>query len=348
MKPIFRAATPDDYPRLREFLIRIFRAGTDDLFLRQEQMHWKYWEPRPDWQGPRSFIVEHDGNIAAHGGVWPMPVRLCEGGGWIPSFNLIDCASDPTYPGLGMAMVRKMAADGEPVWVFGGTPAARAMREAGGFQKVHTVGIHGLPLRPAAMERNRLAFGWRGVARLGRNIKSSLSTPAVPAGWSAVALSAFAAQAQADGEADDAWSGSRFQSSLSIASYYERCPVATMKWWELRRDGKRAGYFCLALTPGQARLVDGRVGDGSSIHWQALAGLAAAQARTEGAHELAAWGAREEVREGLDKAGVRLRTTDDLMLYDRLKRLPAGETFDFHFLHSDRAFLHPGTPAYLW
>jgi hypothetical protein len=36
------------------------------------------------------------------------------------------------------------------------------------------------------------------------------------------------------------------------------------------------------------------------------------------------------------------------MVYDRLKRLLAGETFDFHFLHSDRAFLHPGTPAYLW
>jgi hypothetical protein len=142
--------------------------------------------------------------------------------------------------------------------------------------------------------------------------------------------------------------GPGFQSSLSIALYYSKCPVARMKWWELRRGGARAGYFCLALMPGQARLVDGRAGDGSAASWQALASLAAAQARAEGAHEFVCWGARDEVRQGLRAAGVPERSTDELLVYDRLQRLPAGQTYDFHLLHSDRAFLHPGSPAYLW
>jgi hypothetical protein len=60
---------------LSDFLGRMFRgAGTS--FLAEKHMGWRYWSPRPDWAGSRSFTARHDGTIVAHAAVWPVRVRV--------------------------------------------------------------------------------------------------------------------------------------------------------------------------------------------------------------------------------------------------------------------------------
>jgi len=35
-------------------------------------LQWKYWEPGTSRKGSRSFALEQDGNLVAHGSIWPI------------------------------------------------------------------------------------------------------------------------------------------------------------------------------------------------------------------------------------------------------------------------------------
>ena len=35
------------------------------------QLHWKYWQPREDWQGSRCYVLTRDELIIAHAAVVP-------------------------------------------------------------------------------------------------------------------------------------------------------------------------------------------------------------------------------------------------------------------------------------
>jgi len=53
--------------------------GPDAPIVRPELMRWKYFEPRPDWDGPRSYVMLRDGHIFAHGCVVPETFRTAHG-----------------------------------------------------------------------------------------------------------------------------------------------------------------------------------------------------------------------------------------------------------------------------
>ena len=89
--------TPADAPVIARFLSQVFQLPPAAPLVDARHMFWKYWAPRPDWTGSRSFIARHGDIIAAHAAAWP--VRIRAGGQVVSAAHLIDWAADPSCPG---------------------------------------------------------------------------------------------------------------------------------------------------------------------------------------------------------------------------------------------------------
>ena len=71
---------PQDLPELTGFLLGVFHASPDAPFVQPDLMRWKYFAPRPDWDGRRSYLTRAaDGRISAHGCVAPVTFRTPTG-----------------------------------------------------------------------------------------------------------------------------------------------------------------------------------------------------------------------------------------------------------------------------
>src|SRR5205823_11922999 len=92
-----RRTTPGDAPALTAFLARMFDP---EAVVGERHMHWKYWSPRSDWAGSRSFVACRNGAIVAHAAVWPVRIRV--GDQTVSAVHAVDWAADPGYPGAGI------------------------------------------------------------------------------------------------------------------------------------------------------------------------------------------------------------------------------------------------------
>jgi hypothetical protein len=138
-----------------------------------------------------------------------------------------------------------------------------------------------------------------------------------------------------------------FARSATTMAEWSRCPAAGFRWYSVLRGGKRSGYFCLTLTPGQARVADAWTPSENAQDWAHLYRLAIHAARQEkGIHEIRADAVPECCRQGLEMAGFRLRHREPLMIRDRRQRLPAGKVLHFQLMDGDGAFWHAGRPDY--
>src|SRR5579863_3890231 len=99
MKSTFRATTPSDARAISELLTAVFGPSGDNAGSSQKAMSWKYWSPHPFWEGSRSYVVESEGRILAHGAVVPQWARW--NGNRFRWFHLIDWAATPDVPGVG-------------------------------------------------------------------------------------------------------------------------------------------------------------------------------------------------------------------------------------------------------
>ena len=75
MATVCRPTTVADEARLIEFLTRVFATERNADFVSPAMLRWKYWDAREDCPEPRSFVMEKDGEIIAHVGLWPVTVR---------------------------------------------------------------------------------------------------------------------------------------------------------------------------------------------------------------------------------------------------------------------------------
>src|ERR1700730_2893491 len=84
-----RAATPADLPALLELMNEVgLRPNTAP-----EHLEWKYWRPRADHPGPRSFVMTRGSQILAHTAI--VPGVCLAGTDSIRTLHLIDWAARP-------------------------------------------------------------------------------------------------------------------------------------------------------------------------------------------------------------------------------------------------------------
>ncbi len=338
MRPVFRATTSADAQNLADFLRRNLNPRPDHPLFTPSALQWKYWQARPDWDGSRSYIVERDGQILAHGAAWPVHL---EGEVRLTGFHLFDWAADAASPGMGAAVLQRMASLADLVWVAGGSDDARRTRAATGFRAAGEITIHALPLHPVRLEWTRGHSDWKTPARWLRNRGLRLRAPAPEPGWEAFPC--------VDPERlPPSRLSPAFHSSIGFSRYYSECPVARMRWYEIGHNGAFMGYFLLAETPGQIRLAEASLQNRAGRDaWRNLAGLAVRAALNQpDANEIVAWTNHPDFQAALTDAGFLHRGSEELMVRDPAHKF-AGQAPHFQMLQGDMAFLHGGRPAYL-
>jgi hypothetical protein len=71
-------------------------AGLNVTATPREQ-HWKYWQDRPDWPGPRSYVMTRGSEIIAHAAL--VPGTCATQAHRFRVLHLIDWAAHPTANG---------------------------------------------------------------------------------------------------------------------------------------------------------------------------------------------------------------------------------------------------------
>ena len=226
---MFRTTCPKDLPRIQALLQAAFRSGPDAPNLDAELLRWKYWDPGTTWNGSRSYALENDGLMVAHGSIWPIAIAgVC-------AANLLDWAAVRFPPGMGVALVRGLA-EILPVMIStGGSKATRAIMPRIGFRHVANQSVYVRVLRPFPQYRTRPPEAMkRALPRLARNIWWSVVPPAAMRQWSASRTS----------ELSDA-----------AAEHLLKCPGAKVTAWSLEHPRAEQGYFVLSRVGGQCRIA---------------------------------------------------------------------------------------------
>lgn len=249
-----RPAEHRDLPALAEFLARVYRFGPSDRHADAQLLEWKYLCPKPGWEGSRSYLFEKNGAIAAHCGVCPVTFHLPDGS-TVNSLTMTDWAADPSAPGVGTVLFRRLMGMAPTSFIIGGAPPTRLIVPRIGFRPVGEALNYAAWLRPWQEFRTRPRTR-RSILRLlhGLTHPARKRGPAT-AGWDCVAVHQF----------DDSLlpiltsvkrSWTFCQRTPADLNYLLQCPHGTMQGFLVRRHGQLVGYFVIGKAEWEARLLD--------------------------------------------------------------------------------------------
>jgi hypothetical protein len=301
MSSTIRPTTIEDAPSIVEFLARIFSVDAGEPFLEPSLMRWKYWAPRGDCDTPRSYVVEKDGRIVAHVGLWPVTAPVS--GSVERGVHMIDWAADPGAPGAGLSLLQRMTRTHDFVYSIGGSEMTRSILPKFGFRRAADALTWARPIRPLRQMRLHPARDLRLPARFARNFWwSKFPGRVIEPGWTAVesgggSMGGSGAFASDRGE--------------PFFRYLQECPAASCRAFDLLDSGRKAGCFALCVVREQARLAGVWLENPSPGNWRTAFHLAQDAARKEAnASEFVARGSTEASAAGAGRAGMRfgLRT----------------------------------------
>jgi hypothetical protein len=333
MSSILRPSTIDDEGHLIEFLARAFSVAPDEPFLDARLMRWKYWETRSDWPGPRSFVMERDGKIVAHAGIWPVIVQAdakIETG-----VHMIDWAADPGSPGAGMALLQRLTRNHDFVYSIGGSAMTESVLPKFGFRTAAEAVTWARPIRPFRQILHHQSRDVRLAARLMRNIWwSRMPSRVVEAGTSAAETIAGAGETGERGEL--------------FFQYLGHCPATRTFSFDILDAGLKTGFIGLAIAGEQARVALIRLNDPSPENWRRAFCLAhAAALKHTGASELVARGATEAGAAGAELAGMRVRAKTPVFLFRKKEGGAADLRLQFQLCDNDAVFMRGRDEGFL-
>src|SRR5579863_2558193 len=148
---------------LTRFLLQTFHADPSLSSFRPEVLDWKYFSHHPDWPGPRSFAVRQEGQIVAHGGIWP--VRLMTSAGEIKAIHLIDWAASRASVGAGIHLLRRMAGLSDVLLTMGGSADTRSLLPKLGYKVCGPLRKYVRVIRPWRQFRTTPVRSWKTAAK---------------------------------------------------------------------------------------------------------------------------------------------------------------------------------------
>jgi len=341
---VFRASTQADLPNISELLISAFDAPPAAPFLEPALLRWKYWDPREDWAGPRSYVLESRGRIVAHAGIWPVEFSL--NGRHFRGVHMIDWASAKDVPGGGLALVQKLAALFDFIFAIGGSDSTRKALPAYGFAEIGRTWIAARPLRPVQQALTHQSRNWKLPVRLLRNAYWSLA-PRVEAarGWTASEITAEQAESRLLDSPSDAVFSPR---TIGFFQYLLRCPAMRFRLYQIAREGQVQGHFVLGVSRGQARLAHLAMCDGGEEALRSAYTLADQIARRlAGANEMIIRGSEGLASKAILKAGFRCLGGAPVYLRSGKTGFTFPKDFQFQLAENDEAFLDSGEFSYL-
>lgn len=175
----FRPSVPGDLPGIGELMRSAFGSAADAPYLNPELLRWKYFE------AAKSYVMERDGRILAHGCAWPVPE--------LPAICLIDWASSKDVPGIGILLARKICQTAPVTLSIGGSDMTQQIMPKIGFVKKGELLTYARVLRPWKQYRTRPRRGVKALLQLFRNAFWSLD-PLPPPGLGSFLLNRVGGQ----------------------------------------------------------------------------------------------------------------------------------------------------------
>jgi len=345
MKSEFRPTSPEDAPAASAFLQRIFGLDPSAPLVDPRHLHWKCWEPHPDWPGSRGYVMTRDSLIVAHGTVVPLSC-VC-GETRLKVIHVIDWAADSRAVGSGAILMKRLGQMADAVLAVGGSDMTEKVLPSLGFKTCGEVTRFVRPLKPL----RRLAGqtpSVRAGAQLARSIVWSLQSPSFGLrGWTAHRIAPGQLASTDMRWPRDTTGVAIFERNADVMAYLLRCPAAPIELFSVRKDGVNRGYFLLAHAPGQVRIVDFYVDSDDPNSWRALIQLAVTEAKmNRSAAELVSLGSDPITRQTLLDCGFHARGSSALrLLPSKGVALPSGPV-RFQMIDNDAAYLHENRASY--
>jgi hypothetical protein len=341
--PNFRSSTVADEPAIASLLQESLGLGPGHPTADSKHLHWKYWEPRPDWAGSRSYVYLRHGQIVAHGAVIPNTFLWREQRAKM--LHVIDWAAKRDSGGSGVALMKQIGKLSDAMIAVGGSEATQQILPIIGFKECSTtVTRYARPIRPLLRFVNPEHRTWRLVPQAVRGVFWGLTAPSrSDAGWGAQRILADQLT-----EASIIWPSLKFgtavfERSNTLMSYLLRCPSTPMELYSVHRHGRPRGYFLLAFAPAQARIVDCWIDSDDSSEWSSMVELAVEQAKVHAqVAEVVSMCSDPLLGDALVECAFRIRDAIPMWLRDISGVTPPAAGIRFLMADSDEAFLHNG------
>jgi hypothetical protein len=295
-----RPSTPADAPAIKA----LFAATGLQPNADSRSLHWKYWQERSDWSGPRSFVLTGRGDIVAHGAIIPGAFLLGEQR--IATAHVIDWAARPGEIGAGVALMKHIAQQVGSLLAIGGSEDTRRILPHIGFRAVGVATDYARPLFPLRAVHGRNRRDWRVLPGVARATLRKLTAPRATHGdWSTRPMATDDELRQLSAEFPAPSPTTMvLERSVGMFSYLLRCPVASMTLFAVQSPARTRGYFLLSSTPGQVRIADCWIDSGKADEWGALLLCAVERARADSqAVEVVIRASDPLLAEGLVRAG---------------------------------------------
>jgi hypothetical protein len=331
MRSAIRASTPADAPAIVALFAERRMLGNFDA----EYLSWKYWQPRADWPGSRSFVLARDSELIAHAAV--IPVVCAWESRRVTMLHTIDWVAREGS-GAGIVLMKYLARMAEALFGIGGGVETRSLLPHLGFRPAGVVTGFARPLFPLRILRGGAT--WKLVPRMARAIRRR-SMPAVPPSpWRARALAAdeFAQiipvlPRSIDGLAVTVRSTGLFEYLLS-------CPTVPMRVYAAENAERVRGYFLLSSAAGQVRIADCWMDSQEPADWRAMILCAVAEAQHDPqAAEIVAWASDPLLALELRSCGFYPRFESPIHLRPSVAYAMPPGTLRVQMLDNDAVFL---------
>ena len=345
MKNTFRATTGADFAAIAELATGVFQLEPENPFHHRAYQDWKYWRPHPDWAGSRSYVMERDGKLTAHGCTWPLRF-LGAGREWKGQY-LIDWAASSSAAGVGIVLLRQTAALVDGLCVIGGSAMTRAILPKIGFHPFNEMWFAARPLHPLLQCATHQFRNWKLPLRLVRNSVWRWWPP-LPSSenWAVVDCAPAAIPDHlwprpAPGVTVCGRSAAQFEFLLA-------CPVVQFSFHSLTRNGQVAGYFCLATVQRQVRIADLWIASPQGVEdWSAAYAAAFRRAgRIPGAAEVVTVSSLPAGQQALLRCGFRVYERTPVMMHGSAEFRAAHASFHLQMVDADFAFVHENRTDY--
>src|SRR5690242_11297599 len=248
----FRATERSELDSVADFLRSVLHPEADHPTVQTAHMAWKYYEPRADWEGSRSFVLEDGGRIMAHLAV--MPGCLRTSAGTVRAMHFIDWAAAPGSFIAGSSLLRRLMRQFDVTFCIGGSPDNRRALPMLGFRPLQATELYARPLRPWLQARTHQYRNWKLPLRFGRNLFYSAWPARNLGGWRALKVPPKEVPAHLWIPAQKG-ATTRVRQSSSY-EYFIRSSDPPFRFYTLLEGKTPRGCLCLAFPPGQARIAD--------------------------------------------------------------------------------------------
>lgn len=332
------ALQPHQRQEVITLLASAFRLSKTAPFIEPSLMKWKYDDPRPGSSTPRSYGWTEDGRIVAHVGLCPLVYRTKDREA--RAVSLIDWASDGTYPGIGLNLLKELNTCLPMLLVVGGSPVTKRILPRNGFQAAGKLSFYVRVVRPWRQFRtDPFPRGWKAPLRFARNLlRSRVFAVATPANWTCSPTSFTDAGIDSLLEAETEIPSTLRSSDLM--KYFLRCPAAAFSAFVLEKDGNRRGWFVLSRVGRVVRIADLRIHRPGSEDWEAAYSLATKAALAEpDICEVVATACIPSAEQALRRNGFRFHHSEPVVLLDPKGLLIGHAPLEVTLFESDGAYI---------